>query len=672
MKPFATPLRHLLTMAAFLIPPLLHAQSPRMILIEEATNASCPPCAAQNPFFEYYLSLPHNRADIIPVIYRANFPGRDIMNAANPLMHNGRVTYYGVTGVPSALVNGKVPAPSGGSYAGAPSDTVALAREVNKLRGTMSPITIAINETRTGGTVNATVEISSTEALAGKTLQIVAVEGHHYYASAGSNGEKDFRHIARKMLPDHNGTALDLAAGEKKTFTHEFTPDTSWNSDQMYLVAFVVDPVTKEVLQAGTDQATISATSNTPAAIIQQSGEPGIWASALTASSSGEYTVEIEPKFPEGWTSSVTVNDKIVANGGKVTLQNGSAANLNVAITPAASLNGKGLLTVRVKGNLGGEWSQNFTYYASGLQALVIVKDEGNEYIAQYYDEGMSKGDVRYAVVERGDEGLFDFSKHVIVYEVGKWILERPDIENLRGLFDRGGMRMFMIGAEIGYGLADTASSNPEAYDPEFMRNYLHADYVADDVPGSTVRGVAGDIGDGLAFSITNGIQNQDTPDQIAPRDGAVPIYYYGTDESKVAGIRYNDTRTRLIYLGFGVEGMANENWRGDVLKRGVAWLLGSMSAPDAPAASATALLAPQPNPVSGRFELPFRLETSSHVSIDLYDLQGRRIARIADGAYQEGDHTVGYDASALPAGTYFAIMQAGEARSSRTVTIAR
>ncbi|MBP6870867.1 MAG: hypothetical protein KBC43_02560 [Bacteroidales bacterium] len=34
----------------------VHSQSQRMVLIEEATNASCGPCASQNPAFDNLLN----------------------------------------------------------------------------------------------------------------------------------------------------------------------------------------------------------------------------------------------------------------------------------------------------------------------------------------------------------------------------------------------------------------------------------------------------------------------------------------------------------------------------------------------------------------------------------------------------------------------------------------
>ena len=73
----------------------LSADSPRMVIVEEATNASCGPCARQNPTFQAYLEQPEVKQVAIPIKYQAWFPGKDIMNAADSSFHNSRVRYYG-------------------------------------------------------------------------------------------------------------------------------------------------------------------------------------------------------------------------------------------------------------------------------------------------------------------------------------------------------------------------------------------------------------------------------------------------------------------------------------------------------------------------------------------------------------------------------------------------
>lgn len=647
-----------------------------MVLIEEATNASCGPCADQNPFFEHYLTQAHNREYIIPVVYHANFPGRDVMNAANAVMHNARVSYYRITGIPRAVVNGIQAPSSGSSYAGAPGDTVALARAATKFLGTTSPITLQVSQARgsaSSGWATALVEVSSTEAIAGKRLHIVVVERHSYYENAGTNGEKDFHYIARMMLPDHQGKALDLNAGAKEFFTEDFILDPGWDADEIYIVAFVQDPVTREVLQAGSSQSRIRM-NGTASPIMQQADEEASWISSMTASNSGEYTVTIQKDLPDGWIGAVSIGGVDVSNGGRVTMQGGVPADLSVRMLTAPTKKGKGTVTMSITGNYGADWKQSFTCYASGLQALVITKDEGNPRIAEYYRLGMDQGDVRYAIVNRGDEHLFDLSRYVTVIEAGRTGFGSGEIADLKAMFGRGGMRVLLTGAEIAYCLADTGYNNPLVpRDEEFLRGYLHADYIADDHPSSTVNGIAGDpIGDGLKFSITTGIQNQDTPDQIAPRDGAVPIFYYGTEQSHVAGIRYENSQTRLIYLGFGLEGTGSIQQRGEVLRRGINWLMGPMSALPVPASGATALLEARPNPAGNTMMLPFTVEHSSHVTVLLYDMRGRWLATLASAPYGAGPHDVRLDVSTLQVGTYMVVMEAGGIRSSRLITVAR
>ena len=49
------------------------SQTRRIVLIEEATNASCAPCAASNPIFQQFIS--QNFGGAISVRYHASWPG---------------------------------------------------------------------------------------------------------------------------------------------------------------------------------------------------------------------------------------------------------------------------------------------------------------------------------------------------------------------------------------------------------------------------------------------------------------------------------------------------------------------------------------------------------------------------------------------------------------------
>ena len=174
------------------------AGSPRMVVVEHYTSATCGPCASQNPAFHSFILA--NMDKYIPVSYRTYWPapGTDIMYHQNKPMYDNRIQYYGVNSVPSVYVNGNGRHNSQGS---------AVSAAAAPWLGTMSPISIDIQEQRNGNTVNFSVTVNSDQAFSNVKLRVIAVEHHHYYAPgvAGTNGETDFYHVARRMFPDANG-----------------------------------------------------------------------------------------------------------------------------------------------------------------------------------------------------------------------------------------------------------------------------------------------------------------------------------------------------------------------------------------------------------------------------------------------------------------------------------
>src|ERR1035437_2179900 len=94
------------------------SQSQRFVMFEEFTNASCGPCASQNPAFDALLNS--NTSKCTSIKYHTNWPGVDPMNAQNPTDAGARVTYYQVTGVPYACMDGSPI--TGSNYVGAPAN----------------------------------------------------------------------------------------------------------------------------------------------------------------------------------------------------------------------------------------------------------------------------------------------------------------------------------------------------------------------------------------------------------------------------------------------------------------------------------------------------------------------------------------------------------------------
>ncbi len=228
------------------------AQYQRRVLVEEFTNASCGPCAGQNPAFNAKLDA---RADIVtPIKYQTNWPGTDPMNTQTQAEVAPRVTYYGVTGVPHGVVNGtSIPNDCNG-YIGAPA-CLSLA-EIDAAYAETTPVDMSVSYTFSpnADSLNINVSVTSDVALTGTLrLHVAVVEDAIYFASApGSNGEREFFQVMRKMVPNANGTTIaSFTAGETKTYAFKIRiPTYIYNKNQLGVSAWLQDNVDKKVHQS--------------------------------------------------------------------------------------------------------------------------------------------------------------------------------------------------------------------------------------------------------------------------------------------------------------------------------------------------------------------------------------------------------------------------------------
>lgn len=239
--------------AAFLLALTLSAQAThqRRVLVEEFTQASCPPCASQNPAFNQ--KLRDNKDIATPIKYQTSWPGVDPMNQQNASEVATRVTYYGVTGVPNAFLNGKGVANDCNAYPNAPA-CMSVA-ELIDANNNLTPVTITVAHQVTADhdTVYIQVSVKSDDALTGTLRLRVAVteDEINFNTPPGSNGELDFYQVMRKMLPDAAGTATgDFTAGETKTYSFAWALKNFYDLNQINAVAWLQNDATKEVFQS--------------------------------------------------------------------------------------------------------------------------------------------------------------------------------------------------------------------------------------------------------------------------------------------------------------------------------------------------------------------------------------------------------------------------------------
>lgn len=84
------------------------------------------------------------------------------------------------------------------------------------------------------------------------------------------------------------------------------------------------------------------------------------------------------------------------------------------------------------------------------------------------------------------------------------------------------------------------------------------------------------------------------------------------------------------------------------------------------------ALLRSVPNPSAGLADIAYTLPAPAHVRLDLYDVRGRHVRTLVDGARPAGEHTATLDGGGVAPGTYTVRLDAGGPAVSRLLTIAR
>ncbi len=76
------------------------------------------------------------------------------------------------------------------------------------------------------------------------------------------------------------------------------------------------------------------------------------------------------------------------------------------------------------------------------------------------------------------------------------------------------------------------------------------------------------------------------------------------------------------------------------------------------------------PNPFVSHSDIRFTLSKGSQVAIELYSALGEKIGVITSGAYEQGSHVIGLSGNELSAGNYFLRATAGDAVTTKMITV--
>jgi hypothetical protein len=129
--------------------------------------------------------------------------------------------------------------------------------------------------------------------------------------------------------------------------------------------------------------------------------------------------------------------------------------------------------------------------------------------------------------------------------------------------------------------------------------------------------------------------------------------------------------------FGYAFRDRAKGVWRGGQLEpvgaQDTPGTANALPVANEPAAGGTELaLTVDANPAHHHTGVQFTLPEATSVRLALYDVTGREVAVLAEGAWPAGEGSAVIDASEFAAGVYIVRLTAGDASVSRTVTLAR
>ena len=78
------------------------------------------------------------------------------------------------------------------------------------------------------------------------------------------------------------------------------------------------------------------------------------------------------------------------------------------------------------------------------------------------------------------------------------------------------------------------------------------------------------------------------------------------------------------------------------------------------------------PNPFRTTTTITYGIRRSGPVRLDVFDVQGRRVATLVSGIFAPGQYRVTWDATTLASGVYFYQLQAGGRTLTRQMTVVR
>jgi hypothetical protein len=573
---------------------VMYAQAKHYVIFEHFTQASCGPCAAQNPVLQAVLDANTGRTHHIA--YHTSWPGYDPMNTYNPTQVADRVAYYGVNAVPDVLMCGNL-------YHGGPSGVTQSM--VDNTASDPAPIRVIVKETSNGTTRTVNVKVFTVDTVPAGNYKIrvaVAEKWIHYPTPPGSNGEKDFPDVFRKMIPSSGGdTYTPAAIGDSVSFTYTYALDlTHWDTTQIYATAMIQNETTKGMLNSGSsiDPHWELVGLDHPFAKASGGVEQTFRYNLINLGDAPEnFRVKVSGDQPSDWSLGFEIGGTTYFDSLDITIPAKTTLLMNVHVTSgdvAALAN----FLVSLQSLDNPQFAAQVLRFnlIKGIYEMIINNDgswgDGSattttDYQQNYISGLTYAGSTTFAVTTlttylKGYK--YSCMDDVLIYffNVG-WSFPAFTDESVATFTAElnAGKRLFVSGQDVGWDVwTDPASGgHGDAAQQAFYTNFLCANWLNDGATSDNqlIANTADPVFGGIATSALVNTYGGTYffPDEINAVGIGQKIFYYNTAMTKISGVRADNGTWKTVYLAPSLEQVGDSNVRKEIIKISHVWFGG-------------------------------------------------------------------------------------------------
>lgn len=313
-------------------------------------------------------------------------------------------------------------------------------------------------------------------------------------------------------------------------------------------------------------------------------------------SPNASFDFELTSNQPSGWSSSYTVNGSSYSSN--QTIATNGNTNIQIIVNPGSTKAFvEYVLTVKYAGT-DDVLLQQKMYVNKGITDLVVNGSGGEgssgagvaEDFESLFTDGLAyAGNTAYDVTS--SEGLIAAeadgalqSVNNIYYNVA-WTFPPLNDEEANSLMSAmtGYKNLFICGQDLGWAIMDGSSGYGTPTTQNFVTNYLKANWSSDGTSANNqLTSVSSDgIFNGISSSSVVAPGSYGTnlyPDEISATAGASTIFNYNGNASKGAGVRYENSNYKSVYLGIGLENIGSASVKNEIVKRAHDWFYGLAS----------------------------------------------------------------------------------------------